>query len=393
MTAACCRCRRAARRIAVIGGHADKGILAGGGSSLVHPVGGNAVPGTGPEVWPGPVIYYPSSPLAEIRKLAPDAEVRFASGDDPREAADLAKDSDIVLVFATQWAGESFDVELALDGKQDALITAVAAANPRTAVILETGGPVLMPWVDRVDAVLAAWYPGTEGGAAIANLLFGKVNPSGRLPATFPKSLTQLPHPGPPGTGDVVYGEGAAVGYHWYDAKGHTPLFAFGHGLSYTRFELSGLEAEPAGASIAVRFRVRNAGDRAGAAVPQVYVGCPGWEAPKRLGGWRKVGLEAGAEEAVSLTIDPRLLATFDTAAHAWKIALGDLSGHARPFGERYRADGRCGASCRGASGKLARCRVGNEPESMPPACKPESGRTNGRGQHVPDRIDLRFGQ
>jgi len=312
------------KRIAVIGGHADKGVLAGGGSSLVYPVGSNAVPGLTPTSWPGPIMYYPSSPMAEIQKLAPGATVRFASGDDPAEAAALARDSDVAIVFATQWAGESFDVPLSL-GAQDALIDAVAAANPRTAVVLETGGPVLMPWAGRVGAILEAWYPGTAGGAAVANLLFGRVSPSGRLPATFPASLDQLPHPDAPHAGDTRYDEGAAVGYKWYDRKGVEPLYAFGHGLSYTSFGYAGLSAVAANGSVVARFRVSNTGKRAGQAVPQVYVApaAGGWEAPKRLGGWQKVPLAAGASRNVEVSIDPRLLATWDEGRREWRIAGG----------------------------------------------------------------------
>src|SRR5690606_203315 len=141
-----------ARRIAVIGGHADKGVLSGGGSSQVYPDGGNAVPGLEPPAWPGPVVYYPSSPLGEPRKLLPDATLEYADGSDPVAAARLAAASDLAIVFGTQWASESIDVELKLDGEQDALIEAIATANPNTVVVLQTGGPVLMPWADKVPA-------------------------------------------------------------------------------------------------------------------------------------------------------------------------------------------------------------------------------------------------
>jgi beta-glucosidase len=153
--------------------------------------------------------------------------------------------------------------------------------------------------------------------------LFGKVNPSGHLPATFPKSLDQLPHPEEPHKGDVPYSEGATVGYKWYDAKGLEPQFAFGHGLSYTSFTMGGLTAAPAGGTISVSFTVRNTGKRAGAEVAQVYVAGDGWEAPKRLGGFRKVMLAPGASQRVTLSIDPRLLATWDVPSHSWKIRAG----------------------------------------------------------------------
>ncbi|MEO7687962.1 MAG: glycoside hydrolase family 3 C-terminal domain-containing protein [Sphingomonas sp.] len=314
---------RSTKRIAIIGGHADKGVLTGGGSSLVYPIGGNAVPGLIPTSWPGPIMYYPSSPMAEIAKLAPGAKVSYANGDDPAVAAELAKNSDVVIVFATSWAGESFDVPLGLPGYQDALISTVAAANPKTVVVLETGGPVLTPWANQVGSILAAWYPGTAGGTAIANLLFGKVNPSGHLPASFPKSAEQLPHPAAPNSGDTIYAEGATVGYKWYDMKGLEPLFPFGHGLSYTSFGYSGLAATSTGAGVSVRFTVRNTGKVAGKAVPQIYVARHGWEAPKRLGAFSKVALAPGASRTVTVTVDPRLLATWDDSAHAWRIAPG----------------------------------------------------------------------
>jgi len=338
------------RRIAVIGGHADAGVLSGGGSSQVYPVGGNAVPGLEPATWPGPVVYFPSSPLAAIRAQAPNAEVRFASGDDPAEAARLARDSDVAIVFATQWSGEAFDVSLTLPDNQDALIAVVAAANPRTVVVLETGGPVLMPWLESVPAVLEAWFPGSAGGEAIANLLFGRANPSGRLPVTFPRGEEQLPRPTLDGVGltpdqpfTVTYFEGAAVGYRWYDARGLEPLFPFGHGLSYTSFAYEGLRAEAENGTISVRFTVRNTGAREGSAVPQVYVGPAegGWEAPRRLGAFARLRLAPGESREVSLTVDPRLLALFRDGA--WRIAAGryhvSLGASSRDFSETVAVD------------------------------------------------------
>jgi beta-glucosidase len=311
------------KRIAVIGGYADKGVLAGGGSSLVYPIGGNAVPNILPTSWPGPIMYYPSSPVAEMRKLAPQATITFDNGFDQNGAVRLARNSDVVIIFATQWAGEAFDVAMHLDGQQEQLIAAVASANPKTVVVLETGGPVLMPWSNQVAGILEAWYPGTAGGTAIANLLFGKANPSGHLPVTFPQSLEQLPHPSAPASGDVRYTEGAAVGYKWFDAKGYEPLFAFGHGLSYTTFAFSKLAATASAGSIAVNFLVRNTGTRMGMGVPQVYVGGDGWEASQRLAGWQKVALAPGATTTLTLTVDPRVIAMFDVTTNTWKISAG----------------------------------------------------------------------
>ena len=316
---------RSARRIVIIGGHADKGVLAGGGSSLVYPEGGNAVPGIAPTSWPGPVMYYPTPPLEAIRALAPGADIRFMDGSDVGASAAAARDADIAIVFATQWAGEAFDVSLSLPDKQDELIAAVAAANPRTVVVLETGGAVLTPWRDKVGAIVAAWYPGTRGGDAVANILFGLVNPSGRLPVTFPAAPEQLPRPGAPHVGDTHYTEGAAVGYKWYDSNGLRPAYAFGHGLSYTSFVFDALTVEPTGKSVSITARIRNAGARRGTAVPQFYMSPErgGWEAPKRLGGWEAVTLAPGEARTVKIEVDPRLLAVWDEAGHRWQIRDG----------------------------------------------------------------------
>ncbi len=322
------------RRVAVIGGYADKGVLAGGGSSLVYPAGGNAVPGLEPKIWPGPIMYYPSSPLKAIQQRLPEAQVSFNDGSDKAAAAKLAQESDVVLVFATQWTGEAFDMpNLSLPGKQDELIAAVSGANPKTVVVLETGGPVTMPWLANVSAVLEAWYPGTSGGEAIASVLFGEVNPSGHLPATFPASEAQLPRPvldGFPEVADkrfdVEYREGAAVGYKWFDLKGQKPLFPFGHGLSYSEFAFSGLSASVKNGLLQATFTVKNTGKVAGKEVAQVYVAPlkAKWEAPKRLAGFQKVSLAPGAQANATVSVDPRLLAMFDSASKTWQVAKGD---------------------------------------------------------------------
>ena len=323
---------RGVRTIVVIGGHADKGVLAGSGSSLVYPRGGNAVPGLQPTAWPGPVTYFPSSPLQYLRALAPNAKISFVDGNDPASAAAAAKAADVAIVFGTQWSGESFDVAMKLDGNQDALIDAVAAANPRTGVVLETNAGVAMPWASRVAAIVEVWYPGTAGGRAIANVLAGRVNPSGYLPVSFYQNEAQLPRPVRPGgttENDVFtlpYTEGAAAGYKWLERQNAQPLFPFGHGLSYTSFgygPISG-SAGPSG-TVHVRFTLRNTGRRGGMAVGQVYASpaSGGWEAPKRLVGFAKIDLAPGQVKTVDVDVDPRLLATFDEAGHAWRIAPG----------------------------------------------------------------------
>lgn len=324
------------RSLAVIGGHADKGVLSGGGSSAVTPVGGNPVPDEEPRTWPGPVMYMPSSPLLALRAELPRANVAYDSGQDIAAAAALARKSDVAVVFVTKWNGEGFDSKLELDGNQDALVEAVAAANPRTIVVVESGGAILMPWANRTPAILEAFYPGIRGGQATARILTGKVNPSGHLPISFPASNDQLAHPVIPGFGrpdglpvQITYDEGAAIGYKWYDVKGYRPLFAFGHGLSYTRFALSGLTARPEGRGIRVSFSIRNAGERSGQGVGQVYVAPvdwrqAGWEAPKRLGAFAKAALNPGQTKTIEVTVDPRLLATYEAAGNNWHIRGGD---------------------------------------------------------------------
>ena len=341
------------KSIAVIGSHSDVGLLSGGGSAQVDPPGGNAVP---PPPRPagargffnrGPV-WFPSSPLKAIRAQAPNAKVEYNAGTDPAAAANLARTSDVALVFVNQPTSEGRDVpSLSLPDHQDALVSAVAAANPHTIVVLETGGPVTMPWVASVSAVLEAWYPGIKGADAIAGLLFGDVNPSGKLPMTFPRSEADLPHPKlaqqpPAGPNDlkpifpgapfkintrqfeIDYNEGAKVGYKWYDAEGKEPLFPFGFGLSYTSYSYSDLSVTP-GQSPEVTFTVKNTGARAGAEIAQVYVELPeaAGEPFKRLAAWDKVDLAPGESQTVTLKLDPHYLAIFNADQEDWKLVPG----------------------------------------------------------------------
>src|SRR5690606_22241568 len=194
-------------------------------------------------------------------------------------------------------------------------------ANPNTILVLETGGPILMPWANSVRAILQAWYPGTEGGLAIARLLTGEVNPSGHLPLTIPQKREHWARPHAPRAGTVEYTEGATVGYKWFDAKGHKPLFEFGHGLSYTTFTLKGLKAAQDGPGLKATFTATNAGSRAGAHVAQIYVAHKGWEGPQRLAAFQKVTLGPGESKEVTVTVDPRLLATFDAKTKEWNVS------------------------------------------------------------------------
>jgi beta-glucosidase len=324
-----------AKSIAMIGGHADKGVMAGGGSSGVTPVGGNAVPGLEPKTWPGPVVFMPSSPVEALKAARPEASISYISGDNIKQAAALAKTSEVAIVFVTQWMGEGLDNPLELPGNQDALVAAVVKANPKTIVVVESGGAILMPWADKTPAILEAFYPGARGGQAIANILTGKVNPSGHLPISFPASNAQLAHADIPGFHKpdgikvgITYDEGAAIGYKWYDMKGYKPLFAFGHGLSYTTFAVSAPQAALDGSDLVVGGTVQNSGGVAGAAVMQVYVSpadwqAAGWEAPKRLVAFHKADLTPGGSAAFSQKVDPKLLATYDEATDSWVIKGG----------------------------------------------------------------------
>lgn len=342
---------RTAKRIVLIGAHADVGVLSGGGSSQVRSVGGAPVeiPLTeGAAASFARVTWHASSPLAAIRAMAPSATVTYVDGRDPAAAAKAARGADMAIVFGWQWRTEAQDVEsLALPDDQDATIAAVAAANPHTAVVLETGGAVLMPWLSKVPAVLQAWYPGQRGGEAIANILFGAVNPSGHLPMTFPARAADAPRPVIPGLAAmkaadaatkgggtygmvqrdlapaIAYPEGAAVGYRWFLQRNVRPLFPFGHGLSYTRFRYGDLRIE-GGAALRVSFTVTNSGRVAGADSPQVYVLAGRRDgATTRLAGFERVTLAPGETRRVSVTVDPRILADFDVAAHGWRVAAG----------------------------------------------------------------------
>jgi beta-glucosidase len=323
------------KRIAVIGGYADLGVMSGGGSSQVTAVGAPArlVPMGGEglmSAWRN-LMLHPSPPIAAIRALAPGAEVRFVDSRYPSAAAAAAADADVAVVFATQWMLEHYDApDLSLPNGQDEVIRAVAAANPNTVVVLESGGPVLMPWLAATPAVVAAWYPGQEGGTAIGNVLFGVAEPAGRLPITFPAGEADLPRPKLPGLDlpdgrafTVDYMEGSDVGYRWFARRGTAPAFAFGYGLSYTTFRYGGL-AVSGSRDVRVEFDVTNTGARAGWAVPQIYLTAARGTPERRLLGWGKALLAPGETKRFTVPVDARLLAEYDLSAGRWSIAAGD---------------------------------------------------------------------
>ena len=321
------------KKILVIGGHADAGVLSGAGSSQVtagpdeldEPLGGEGLMASFRHG-----IFHASSPLRALRQRLPNATISFYDGRYPAEAARLAKAADLVIVFGLQWMGENEDApDLSLPSGQDDLIEATTTANPHTVVVLETGGPVVMPWLDKAGAVLEAWYPGERGGDAIADIVVGAVNPSGRLPLTFPRSLDQYPRVDLPGRDlpdgeifDVPYNEGAEVGYRRFAKTGNKPLFPFGFGLSYSKFQYSALKVT-AGPTLHASLTVTNTGSRDGDDAPQVYVKSGPDGTDLRLVGFDKVALKAGESKTVDLVLDPRLLASFDVAAGKWRLPSG----------------------------------------------------------------------
>jgi beta-glucosidase len=255
------------------------------------------------------------------------------------EAVERARHARTAVVFAYDEGSEGRDrASLSLPGKQDALIDAVAAANPRTVVVLNNGAPILMPWADKVAAILQMWYPGQEGAKATADLLSGAATPSGKLPVTFPRRAEDAPTADParyPGVdGHGTYSEGILVGYRWYDTQAIAPLFPFGHGLSYTTFAYSALSVAPAAGPDKlghdVRVTVRNTGTHAGTEVVQVYVGPPAAPpvpmASQSLAAFARVTLARGEAQTLMLHIDPRAWSYWSVSTNSWTIAPGRRS-------------------------------------------------------------------
>jgi beta-glucosidase len=315
----------AVHSIAVIGPYAGVAHPGGGGSSHVNPL-------------------YTVSPVDGIqRRAGSGVKVTSSDGVDTTAAAALAGSADVAVVIVGDVEKEGTDrPTLSLTGNQDDLVRSVVAANPRTIVVLNSGAPVLMPWVDQVPAILETWYPGEEDGNALAALLFGDVNPSGKLPVTFPRTESQTPvsiperYPGVNGT--VVYSENLEIGYRWYDARGEEPLFPFGYGLSYTSFAFSRLRVTPVLGRYGqadVEADVTNTGSRAGATVAQVYLTFPAsaGEPPRQLKSFAKVFLRPGERRHLRFSLDQRAFSVWDSAAQNWttiagryQVAVGDSS-------------------------------------------------------------------
>ena len=347
------------RSVVLIGGHADKGVLTGGGSAQVDPPGGSAVPP--PAAAPGQMSFMrmawlPSSPLRALQSRFGESKVSYVSGDDLDAAAAAAKKADVAIVFGYVWESEGMDLKtLALPDEQNKLIETVAAANPKTIVVLETGSPALMPWIDKVGGVIEAWYPGIRGAEALAKIVAGDVNPTGKLAITFPKSDADLPHPTivmPPPESQphrpapgqdissfmatmskglppfqTTFDEKLKVGYKWYDGEKKDVLFPFGFGLSYTTYAYSGLSVKT-GDGLSVTFTVKNTGKLAGTEIAQVYTSLPdaAGEPPKRLIGWTRVDLAAGESKQVTVPVTQDRLTIYDEASDSWKLVPGSYS-------------------------------------------------------------------
>jgi beta-glucosidase len=304
-------------KIALIGPAASKAKTGGGGSSSVVPL-------------------YTVTPMAGLgARAGTGATISVDGGANPTTAAAAAKAADVAIVMVwDNGRGEGKDMDIALSSNQDALVAAVAAANPKTIVVLKTGSAALMPWAAQVPAILEAWYPGEEDGNAVPDVLYGAVNPSGKLPMTFPAAFADLPANTPaqyptastPGGAQANYSEGLLMGYRSYDARNVAPLFPFGFGLSYTTFTYANLTVTPGATdTAAVEFDVTNSGTVDGAEVAQVYLAMPAaaGEPPRQLKGFQKLALKAGGTGHATVTLDARAFQHWDATSHAWAITPG----------------------------------------------------------------------
>lgn len=319
--------RKTVRTIALIGPWAVRPSTGGGGSSHVIPL--------------YTITPYDGLEAAVNRDIT---RMTVTDGADIDAAAAAAAKAQIAIVMVGDQDSEGHDQSLDLPGNQNQLVAAVAKANPKTIIVVKSGSAILMPWIDQVPAVLEAWYPGEEDGAAVAAVLLGDVNPSGKLPLTFPRSpdrktdqtLAANPEQYPGVNGEVHYSEGLEVGYRAYTAHNVQPQFPFGFGLSYTQFKFDSISVkqQPGAPNATVSFTVTNTGQRPGAEVAQLYLGFPpieegptgeGNEPPIQLKGFRNVMLAPGASKTVTLSLDPRSFSYWSVKAHAWQVAHGEF--------------------------------------------------------------------
>lgn len=367
------------KSIVLIGGHADKGVLSGGGSGGAAPLIENQVDECGQlpiSPYPTCPTYIGVTPLTAMVEEFPDAQITYLNGEDLVAAEEAAREADVAIVFAAAWFNEGVDNKDMRLGSpandtsgvftydQDKLIATVAKSAKQSVVVLETGQAVVMPWLDDVDALLNAWYPGVEGANSIADILSGDVNPSGKLPITFPKSVDDLVMPEmPDNLGAIIgapsmiktlagtiknimdsnFGEGtydylrsvnyseklAWNGYKWMDANNIEPLFPFGHGLSYSSFAYSELQASYSDNAVTLSFRIDNNSAVAGTEIAQAYVSLPSnvpgnVQPPKRLAGWSRIELEPFEMKQVTISIPKKYISTWDAEqSHQWITTPG----------------------------------------------------------------------
>jgi beta-glucosidase len=303
------------KSVLIVGPYAVRPSTGGGGSSHVIPL----------------YTITPYDGLSAELKARPTV----MDGSDINDAVGAAKKAQLVIVMVGDQDTEGHDQSLELPKAQNELIKALASANPKTVVVVKSGSALLMPWIDSVPAVLEAWYPGEEDGHAVADVLTGEVNPSGKLPLSFPRSvedtLASNPEQYPGVNGVAHYSEGLDVGYRGYTAHKITPLFPFGFGLSYTEFKFDALKVskQPGADNATVRFTVTNTGERAGAEVAEVYLGFPaideGNEPPLQLKAFSKVMLNAGEAKTVEVKLDTRAFSYWSEKTHAWTVAAGEF--------------------------------------------------------------------
>ena len=299
--------------IALIGLSSWAGVAksGGGGTSGVHPI-------------------YTVTPQQGLQNQAPNATITYNDGTNLTSAAAAAKAADVAIVMVGDARKEGTDFPISLSDNQDAIVSTVAAANKNTIVVVKSGSVILMPWVNQVSSILEAWYPGEEDGNVVASILFGATNPSGKLPITFPQSVSDLPANTPaqyPGINNQVnYSEGLDMGYRYYDAHNITPLFPFGFGLSYTTYKYSNLKITAgSGNTATVSFDITNTGSRSGSEIAQLYVSQPAaaGEPPRQLRGFLKLTLASGATGHASIVLDTRSFEHWDTNTHDWVITPG----------------------------------------------------------------------
>ncbi|EMN5545777.1 glycoside hydrolase family 3 protein [Enterobacter cloacae] len=322
-----------AKKILVIGGNADKGVLSGAGASQVIPEGSYLI-----KTSQGTEVYHPVGIVQALKEKFSHADVEYDTGVDISLIRKKIIESDTVIIFANQWSKETRDhTSLNLPNNQDSLISTVSELNRNVIVVLQTGGPVVMPWLDSVKAVLESWYSGVNGGKAIVNILAGEINPSGRLPVSFPQKIEDLPHPiqkewstttsspyiPKKGYFNIDYNiEGADVGYKWFLKRGARMLFPFGYGLSYTQFRYRNFQVFFNKENLFhISVDIINVGTVKGVDTPQIYIRSPSGK--YALVAWEQIELPPGKSKKVYFKMEPRSVAEYNVSKRQWVLSNG----------------------------------------------------------------------